>query len=77
MRQIGALFFLLLPLAYIVFMFGLAGLSIYGLVLAFQASILVGVIALVAEPLPLIIGLVQFFGHTNLAQKLAHLLGVG
>jgi hypothetical protein len=48
--------------------------SIYGLVLAFKASILVGVLALFVEPAPLVIGLVYLFMNINLAQKLANLL---
>lgn len=48
--------------------------SIYGLVLAFKASIFIGVLALFIEPAPLVIGLVYLFTNVNLAQKIADLL---
>lgn len=38
------------------------GLSIYGLYLAFSASILLGIIALVIEPSPLVFGVAMLFG---------------
>jgi hypothetical protein len=53
------------------------GLSIYGLVLAFQASVILGIVALIIEPSPLVIGLVMFFGGVNLAEKVALALGLG
>ena len=43
-------------------------MAIYGLYLAFSASILLGIVALIVEPSPLVIGLVMFFFHKNLAQ---------
>lgn len=42
--------------------------TIYGLYLAFSASIILGIIVLLVEPSPLIIGLVMFFFEKNLAQ---------
>jgi hypothetical protein len=51
------------------------GLSIYGLVLAFKASLVLGVIVLVVEPSPLILGLVGVF-RPDVAQQLAHWLGL-
>ena len=51
-------------------------LSLYGLVLAFKASILVGILALLVEPAPLVVGVVAFFGHTNLAELVAKALGL-
>ena len=49
------------------------GLSIYGMVLAFSASIVLGVVVLLIEPLPLIIGLVKLLTGINLAQKILEL----
>lgn len=51
------------------------GLSIYGLVLAFKASVVLGVIVLVVEPSPLVLGLVGVF-RPDVAQQLAHWLGL-
>lgn len=51
------------------------GISIKGLILAFSASILVGIITLVVEPLPFIIGLVYLCNGTDLAQKILQLIG--
>lgn len=45
-------------------------LSVYGLVLAFKASIALGIIALIVEPSPLIFGAVMFFGDVNLPVKI-------
>lgn len=53
---------------------GLLALTIYGLYLAFSASIILGIIALIVEPSPLIIGLVMFFFQKNLAQMLLEFL---
>lgn len=49
-------------------------LTIKGLILAFSASILVGIIVLIVEPLPLIIGLVYMCNGTDLAQKILQLI---
>ena len=48
--------------------------SIYGLYLAFSASILLGVVVLLVEPSPLIIGLVMLFFQKNLAQMIMDFL---
>ena len=58
----------------IVIIVGAIVASIYGLYLAFSASILLGILALFVEPSPLIIGLVMMFFHKNLAQMLLDLL---
>ncbi len=59
--------------------FGLIGLafgifmliaSIYGLYLAFSASILLGIVCFFVEPSPLIIGLAMMAFHKNLAELL-------
>lgn len=49
---------------------GLLASTVYGLYLAFSASILLGIVVLMVEPSPLIIGLVMLFFHKNLAQML-------
>lgn len=53
---------------------GLIGAAVYGIYLAFSASILLGVIVLFVQPSPLIIGLVMLFFHKNLAQMLIEFL---
>ena len=45
-------------------------ISIYGLYLAFSASILLGLLALLVEPSPLIFGLIMLFTGTNLPEKI-------
>lgn len=42
--------------------------TVYGLYLAFSASILLGVVVLIVEPSPLVIGTVMLLFHKNLAQ---------
>lgn len=54
--------------------FGLVGAALYGLYLAFSASILLGILVLFIQPSPLIIGLVMLFFHKNLAQILIDFL---
>ena len=44
------------------------GMSIYGLILAFSASILLGIVTLILEPLPLVFGLAQFFFDKNIPE---------
>lgn len=50
------------------------GVSIYGLVLAFKAHVIIGIIALVVQPCPLIIGLVKIVADYDIAQRIASLL---
>lgn len=52
------------------------GLTIYGLYLAFSASIVLGVIVLVVEPTPFILGVLALFGHPEVAHKIAAWLGL-
>lgn len=52
----------------------LLGMTIYGLYLAFSASIILGIIVFIVEPSPLIIGLVMFFFQKDLAQMLVDFL---
>lgn len=49
---------------------GSLALSIYGICLAFSASIILGIIVLFIQPAPFIIGLVMFFLEKNLAQEI-------
>lgn len=56
--------------------FGPVLLSIYGLVLAFKASIVLGVLALFLEPSPFILGLLGIFGHPEVAHKIAAWIGL-
>lgn len=52
------------------------GLSIYGLILAFQAGIVLGVLVFIVEPAPFILGLIALFGHADVAQKIADWVGL-
>ena len=61
----------LLILAWVVFAIVAA---VYGLYLAFSASILLGIVVFIVEPSPLVIGLVMMFFHKNLAQMLIDFL---
>lgn len=63
---IGIIFFLSL-FSFWAFMLSV---TVYGLYLAFSASILLGLVVLVVEPSPAIIGLVMLFFEKNLAQAL-------
>jgi hypothetical protein len=45
-------------------------LSIYGLILSFSASIVLGIIALIIEPAPLVVGLVKFAFNYNIPEHL-------
>jgi len=51
------------------------GLSLYGIILGFKASIIVGIIYLFAHPLPLITGAVQFFFDYNIPQEFINAIG--
>lgn len=53
----------------IVWIIGLI-LTVQGLMLAFSTSMLVGVVVLIVEPLPLIIGLFYLCTGTDLSQKI-------
>lgn len=50
--------------------------AIYGLILAFKASVLLGIIVLLVEPSPFILGVAGLLGHPDLAQRIAHFLGI-
>lgn len=48
--------------------------TLYGLYLAFSASIILGIIVLIVEPSPFIIGAVMLFFDKNLAQMIVDFL---
>lgn len=48
--------------------------TLYGLYLAFSASIILGIIAFIVEPSPFIIGAVMLFFHKDLAQIIVDFL---
>ena len=48
--------------------------SIHGLILAFSASILLGMFALLIEPLPLVFGMAYWIWGVDLAAKFIHWL---
>lgn len=59
---------------YVGIILGLLATTIYGLYLAFSASILLGVIVFFVEPSPFLIGIVMLCFHKNLAQMLIEFL---
>jgi len=52
----------------------LLGMTIYGLYLAFSASIILGILAFIIEPSPLIFGVVMFFFDKDLPQMIVDFL---
>jgi len=65
-------------IGFLVLTFGLlaAGLWIYGIYLAFSASVILGFLALILEPSPFLIGIIAVFGGSDLCEKLAKYLGL-
>ena len=53
---------------YVGVILGLLATTVYGLYLAFSASILLGVIVMFVQPTPFLIGIVMLCFHKNLAQ---------
>jgi prepilin-type N-terminal cleavage/methylation domain-containing protein len=53
---------LLIVMAIVCMIIPCIGISIYGLVLAFKASILLGIIAFIVEPSPFVFGICGLFG---------------
>jgi hypothetical protein len=49
---------------------------VYGFVLVFKASLLLGLLIFLVDPIPLILGLLGIFGHPEVAQKIATWLGM-
>lgn len=72
--KVGGLAGVMLFLTAFCVLFGALGVSLYGLYLAFSASIIVGIMAMIVEPAPLFLGLVQIFFDRNLAQELVNWL---
>lgn len=60
----------------ILLMFVPVAITVYGAVLAFQASIVLGVLVLLIEPSPFILGALALLGHPEVAQKIATWLGL-
>ncbi len=63
---------------YVIACFAFAGFmlyaAIYGLYLAFSASVILGIICLFVQPSPSVIGLVMIFFHKDLAQAVMEFL---
>lgn len=57
--------------AWIFFAFAM---TIYGVYLAFSASVVLGIVVLLVEPSPLVIGAVMFVFHKDLAQMIMEFL---
>lgn len=55
-------------LVYLAFILFILSSTVYGLYLAFSASIVLGLIVLIAEPSPAIIGLVMMFFDKNIPE---------
>lgn len=52
----------------------IVGPIVYGIYLAFSASLILGLIVLILEPSAAAIGWIAIFGHPEVAQQLAHWL---
>lgn len=70
----------LVALAVFLFPFALVlgglAVSIYGLYLAFSASLIFGIIVFFIEPAPAVLGIAALLGHPELAKKIAELIGL-
>lgn len=64
----------ILILLYIMCIFSILASLVYGLIIAFSASIILGIICCFIPPIFTIIGLVKFLTGVNLAIKLVNLL---
>lgn len=60
---------------YLVLILSLLGVSIYGLILSFKSSILLGIVGLIFPVIPFIIGLYKILSKNNLAELLVKKLG--
>jgi len=58
---------------YVLFFFFAIATSIYGVVLSFSASILIGIGALIIQPCPFIFGIANYFGY-NIPEVLSQWL---
>ena len=54
-----------------VFFLSVIGLTVYGIVLAFQASLVLGVIMLLIHPAPMILGMVALCGYPEVVTQIA------
>jgi uncharacterized membrane protein YvlD (DUF360 family) len=61
----------------IVFCIFMISMTVYGLYLAFSASVLLGIVALVVEPSPFVFGVAMFFWDKNIPEQIVNWLGVG
>lgn len=65
---------------FVVVMAGLALFSLfvtgYGIMLAFKASLVLGVLVLLVEPTPAILGILALFGYPQVAELIARWLGL-
>lgn len=52
------------------------GMAIYGLYLAFSASVILGIIVLVLEPAPWVLGLIGFFSNPLVCEQIAKWAGL-
>lgn len=67
----GVILFMASVLSFILFMMFV---SLYGIYLAFSASVLLGIVVFLVEPSPAVIGLVMLFFHKDLAQMIMDFL---
>lgn len=56
---------------FVIFILSVISLTIYGLVLGFQAHVLVGVLHLVVTPLSFVTGFTEFFFGYDISQAIA------
>lgn len=75
MKTATTLLWMLAGLAWICLPVGLIGFTIYGLYVAFSASVILGIIVLIIEPSPLVIGIVAMF-RPDVCEQLAKWLGL-
>lgn len=73
-KIVAGLLGLLLVLLPILFGLGLLALSIYGLILAAKASLVLLIVVLLLEPSPLILGILGLAGHPEVAGQIARWL---
>lgn len=64
----------LIVLPFILFALAGVGLTLVGAVLAFKASIILGIVALFVEPSPLVFGVLWMCGHGDVPLRLAQWL---
>ena len=65
----------LVALVLLIPILSILSLTFYGLYLAFSASIVLGIIALIVETSPLVFGIVMFFFDKNLPELIVNWLG--